>query len=243
MKTILDDFGFERDIAGNGKIAIEKLKANPYDIILMDLQMPEMNGFETTDYIRNQMHSAIPIIALTADVTTVDLAKCKSVGMNDYIAKPIDERVLYSKIVGLVKKNANLKLNDASDEVHPENKTARCIDLNYLIHRTKSDPALMMEMITLYLEQTPPLVVAMKESFLKEDWTGLHAAVHKMIPSFAIMGINSNFEDMAKKLKEYAGNQKLTDDIPNMVIQLENICAQACIDLKEEYNSIKNANP
>lgn len=104
MKTILDDFGFERDIASNGKIAIEKLQKKSYDIILMDLQMPEMNGFEATEYIRNTMNSKIPIIALTADVTTIDLAKCKAVGMNDYIAKPIDEKLLYDKIVELVKK-------------------------------------------------------------------------------------------------------------------------------------------
>jgi chemotaxis methyl-accepting protein methylase/signal transduction histidine kinase/chemotaxis response regulator CheB len=104
MKTILDDFGFERDIASNGKIAIEFLQNNSYDIILMDLQMPEMNGFEASEYIRTKMNSKIPIIALTADVTTVDLAKCKAVGLNDYIAKPIDEKILYDKIIELVKK-------------------------------------------------------------------------------------------------------------------------------------------
>lgn len=104
MKTILDDFGFERDIASNGKIAIELLQTKSYDIILMDLQMPEMNGFEATAYIRTKMNSKIPIIALTADVTTVDLAKCKAVGLNDYIAKPIDEKILYDKIIELVKK-------------------------------------------------------------------------------------------------------------------------------------------
>ncbi|RTY95402.1 response regulator, partial [Flavobacterium bomense] len=104
MKTLLDDFGFERDIAENGAIALEKIKEKTYDIILMDLQMPVMNGFEATEYIRNTMNSTIPIIALTADVTTVDLAKCKAVGMNDYIAKPVDERILYNKIIGLVKK-------------------------------------------------------------------------------------------------------------------------------------------
>ncbi|TDE44410.1 response regulator [Flavobacterium rhamnosiphilum] len=103
MKTILDDFGFERDIADNGKIAIEKLLVKSYDIILMDLQMPVMNGFETTEYIRNTMNLKIPIIALTADVTTVDLEKCKAVGMNDYIAKPIDEKLLFTKIVELTK--------------------------------------------------------------------------------------------------------------------------------------------
>ncbi|MBC7413193.1 MAG: response regulator, partial [Bacteroidia bacterium] len=99
MKTILIDFGFEFDFANNGKIAIEKLKNDTYDIILMDLQMPEMNGFEATEYIRNVMKSQIPIIALTADVTSVDVEKCKAFGMNDYISKPIDEKLLYIKIV------------------------------------------------------------------------------------------------------------------------------------------------
>ncbi len=104
MMTILEDFGFECDIAANGLLAIEKLEAKSYDIILMDLQMPEMNGFEATDYIRNTMNSKIPIIALTADVTTVDLSKCTAVGMNDYISKPVDEQLLHSKIVDLLKR-------------------------------------------------------------------------------------------------------------------------------------------
>ena len=104
MKTLLHDFGFEVDMADNGKIAIEKLQTKYYDIILMDLQMPIMNGFETTEYIRNTMFSKIPIIALSADVTTVDLEKCKAVGMTDYITKPVDEKILYSKIIGLVQK-------------------------------------------------------------------------------------------------------------------------------------------
>jgi len=104
MKIILDDFKFKYDIADNGKIAIEKMQTETYDIILMDLQMPEMNGFEATEYIRNTMKSKIPIIALTADVTTVDVGKCKAVGMNDYISKPLDEKLLYLKIIDLLKK-------------------------------------------------------------------------------------------------------------------------------------------
>ena len=108
IKIILSDFGFEHEIVRNGKIAIEKLQTNTYDIILMDLQMPEMNGYEATDYIRKTMKSQIPIIALTADVTTADISKCKKFGMDDYISKPINENLLYSKIVELVrKKNQN----------------------------------------------------------------------------------------------------------------------------------------
>jgi PAS domain S-box-containing protein len=242
MKTLLDDFGFERDIAANGKIAIEKLQAKSYDLILMDLQMPEMNGFEATEYIRNTMNSQIPIIALTADVTTVDLAKCKAVGMNDYIAKPVDERVLYSKIMSLIKRPLLPLPGAAPDISHIESKAARCIDLAYLIRRTKSDPKLMMEMISLYLEQTPPLISTMKQSLIDKDWTGLHGAVHKMIPSFSIMGISTDFESMAKKVQEYASTRQQADGIQDMVLQLEKICTRACIELTEEYNLIKSTN-
>ena len=237
MKTLLDDFGFEREIAANGKIAIEKLQKKAYDIILMDLQMPEMNGFEATKYIRDTMNLSIPIIALTADVTTVDLAKCKTVGMNDYIAKPVDERLLYSKIVSLVKKITVIKLEE---NIMNEDKTVKCIDLEYLMHRTKSNPDLMMEMISLYLEQTPPLIKAMKDSFDKKDWQTLYAAVHKMIPSFSIVGIHTDFEAMAKKIQEFANTQTLNDEMQDLVLQLETVCTQACKELEGELNRIKN---
>lgn len=240
MKTLLDDFGFERDIANNGKIALEKLETKSYDIILMDLQMPEMNGFEATEYIRNRMNSKIPIIALTADVTTVDLAKCKAVGMNDYIAKPVDERLLYKKIVELVKKPMLLKHKKHEQDSGGQIKKTKCTDLNYLIGRTKSDPALMMEMISLYLEQTPPLIAAMKQSLKDKDWILLQAAAHKMIPSFSIMGISPDYENIAIQVKEYAVSQEQTDGIQFLLLQLENICEQACLELEEEYNTIKN---
>ena len=104
IKIILSDFGFEYEIAENGKVAIEKMQTNRYDIILMDLQMPEMNGFQATEYIRKTLKSPIPIIALTADVTTVNVSKCKEFGMDDYISKPINENLLYNKIMELVRK-------------------------------------------------------------------------------------------------------------------------------------------
>lgn len=104
IKIILEDFGFECDIAENGKVVLLKLQEKEYDIILMDIQMPEMNGFEATDHIRNTMNSKIPIIALTADVTSIDIEKSIKVGMNDYISKPIDEKLLYSKITAQINK-------------------------------------------------------------------------------------------------------------------------------------------
>jgi PAS domain S-box-containing protein len=239
MKTILDDFGFEREIAENGKITVEKTEKSHFDVILMDLQMPEMNGFEATAYIRNVLKSDIPIIALTADVTTTDLAKCKAVGMNDYISKPVDERVLYTKIINIVNQTRTDK-EDVEIAVEYVIKS-KCTNLDYLNLRTKSNPKLMMEMISLYLEQTPPLINAMKQSLKDRHWGLLYASVHKIIPSFAIMGMNHDFENIAKKVQEFAGSQQQTDGIQEMVLKLETVCLQACDELKEDYLIMKNA--
>lgn len=247
MKTLLDDFGFDSDIAGNGIIALEKMQTKKYDLILMDLQMPEMNGFETTEYIRNQMKSKVPIIALTADVTTVDLDKCKAVGMDDYIAKPVDEKLLYSKMVGYLKKTQDTKeTKDTKETIEPKARELaktiqiKCTNLNYLNTRTKSNRVLMMEMISLYLEQTPPLISEMKQSMVDKDWKSLHASVHKMIPSFSIMGISEDYENMARKVQEFAISQRQSDNISEMVVKLEEVCLQACAELKAEFNTIKN---
>lgn len=237
MKTLLDDFGFERDIAENGKIAIEKLQKNYYDIILMDLQMPVMNGFDATEYIRNTLKLKIPIIALTADVTTVDLAKCKAVGMNDYIAKPVDERLLYGKIVGIVK---NKRIPKAIKSPTKKIKI-KCTNLDFLNIRTKSNPKLMMEMIAIYLEQTPPLIDAMKQGVQDKNWDLLGAAAHKIIPSFSIMGMSPELENVSKRIQDAAKANQFTDEIAQMVIQIETICKQACEELEIEFNIIKNA--
>lgn len=237
MKTVLDDFGFECEIATNGKIAIEKLQKNTYDIILMDLQMPEMNGFEATEYIRKQMKLTLPIIALTADVTTVDLAKCKSVGMNDYISKPVDERLLYSKLIGFIKKPVAIIENKTVRKKHTQ--YIKYVDLSYLTKLTKANPKLMSEMINAYIKQTPPLVDLMKQSFKDKNWKLLKATTHKMIPSFAIMGIHPEFTELAKKVQEYAEELERSIELNDLVEQLEEVCKQSLIELKNELLNIK----
>jgi PAS domain S-box-containing protein len=236
MKTLLDDYGFEHDMAGNGKVAINMLQENSYDVVLMDLQMPEMNGFEAAKYIRFILKSQIPIIALTADVTTADLEKCKTMGMNDYISKPVDERLLYKKIVEVLKKT--------SPPPNAPSVTGRtkCVDLTYLYKRTKANPELMMEMIDLYLEQTPSLISKMKQSLSDQDWSSLYTSAHKIIPSFSIMGINKENEDLARKIQEYSTSKENLDVIPELVLKLDAVCSKACEELKEEYDYIQKSN-
>jgi len=244
MKTILNEFGFEFDVASNGKIAIEKLQNKTYDLILMDLQMPEMNGFEATEHIRNKMNSKIPIIALTADVTTVDLAKCRSVGMNDYLSKPVDDRLLYNKIVEFVKNPSYERNEETLENSYSQSENLKFVNLNNLSRRTKSDPKLMMEMISLYLNQTPSLIAAMKQGLHDKDYPALQSAVHKMVPSFSIMGISKDFENIAKKVQEDVDNiQRHRHGMPDLVLQLEKVCNEACKELEAEFNAIKKANP
>jgi HPt (histidine-containing phosphotransfer) domain-containing protein len=98
----------------------------------------------------------------------------------------------------------------------------------------------MMEMISLYLEQTPPLIRTMKQSLDTQDWNLLNSTIHKLIPSFSIVGITTDFENMAKKVQEYAGTRQQTGRIHDLVLQLEDICNQACMELEEEFDMIKN---
>ncbi len=234
MKTILDDFGFEYDIAENGKIAIENLKEYHYDIVLMDLQMPVMNGFDTTNYIRNTLKSSIPIIALSADVTSTNVEKCLAAGMNDYIAKPIDDNVLYRKILTIIKKPEQRIDLETIENYEP--KTQKCTDMGYLNSLTKSNPKLMTEMINVYLNQTPVLINSIKKSWLNQDLDTLKSAVHKLIPSFKIVGIDKKYEEIARKI----GDEFLIAKCQNWVLELENVCLQAVEELKIELNNLKN---
>ncbi|MCZ2483678.1 PAS domain S-box protein [Aquirufa nivalisilvae] len=97
-KTVITNFGFQLDIANNGKDGIELLKQKSYDLILMDLQMPEMDGYQATKYIRNEMKSDIPIIAMTAHSLVGEQQKCFDIGMNGYVSKPYKQQELLQKI-------------------------------------------------------------------------------------------------------------------------------------------------
>ncbi|MCH8904109.1 MAG: response regulator [Bacteroidetes bacterium] len=106
MTKMLEGPDIDLDIAENGQICVDKLRARDYDVILMDCQMPELNGYEATIAIRKELDAPkneIPIIALTASVTAEETGKCFDVGMNDFVAKPVDANILFSTII----KNVN----------------------------------------------------------------------------------------------------------------------------------------
>ncbi len=102
VKKVLEKGGCEMDIASNGLEALHYLQSKTYDVVLMDVQMPEMDGYETTQYIRNKLAAPqcnIPIIAMTAHAFGDDVSRCISAGMSDYISKPFKAETLYLKLL------------------------------------------------------------------------------------------------------------------------------------------------
>jgi CheY-like chemotaxis protein len=99
---LFEKFGYKADPVNNGHEAIEALKKNPYDIVFMDVQMPEMDGFEATEIIRSPgsgvLNYNVPIIAMTAHAMKGDEQKCIDLGMNDYLSKPIEPQILLEKL-------------------------------------------------------------------------------------------------------------------------------------------------
>lgn len=243
IKTLLNDFGFKSEYASNGKIAIDMLAAKKaagetlFDIVLMDLQMPVMDGFEATENIRKTLGLTIPILALSADVTTVDLEKCKASGLDDYITKPVDENELLYKIMRLIK-NSTVK-NEKNNKPNDINTVEESVDLTQLKLRTKGNLALQSEVITLFLSQTPELVKQMVLSLKSQDLVGLKSAIHKMIPSFSILGLKSDPEKLAREVLEFL-TLKDNDKAVELVSQLKNICDRSCESLKNEIVLIQN---
>ena len=100
VAKVTNDFGFDLDIAEDGQAAIDKLIQNEYDLVLMDLEMPIMNGYETTTYIRSKMgtKSNIPIIVVSCKSDLGEAAKCMLLGANSYMAKPFNSKELLCEI-------------------------------------------------------------------------------------------------------------------------------------------------
>lgn len=105
VRDLLKPYKPELKIADNGKVALEMIKDEKFDIVLMDIQMPVMDGYEATRHIREDENlKELPIIAMTANVMSDDIKKTMEVGMNDHIGKPINQYEMFKKIAKWVSK-------------------------------------------------------------------------------------------------------------------------------------------
>ena len=234
-QTIINDFGFESDTADNGKIAIELLEKNEYDVILMDLQMPEMNGWDATTYIRNNMKpqkAITPIIAVTADITKRDVDRCKEVGIDEYVSKPINEAELLKKIIHLV--------NKKHKEIENQQETTKICNLEYLSNRFHNKPKLLKEMLEIILKELPPAIKQLGIAIANNDWKGLSLKIHSIKPTLLLMGLPKEIISISKQIEENAEKEEHLDLVPAQFIKLEKALEKGCKELEAELKTIKN---
>ncbi|MCE3296125.1 MAG: hybrid sensor histidine kinase/response regulator [Crocinitomicaceae bacterium] len=119
------------------------------------------------------------------------------------------------------------------------NDATTYIDLSNLKRLTKSDPSLMMELITVYLEQTPTMIQVIRQSLADKNGELLKATIHKMIPSLNIMGVDPGYERLARKVQEYDYSKGFTSEVEDMALKLEQIFTGICVELQQVFEELQ----
>lgn len=227
-RHILEAFGAAVIIANNGSEALDYLRKQDFDCILMDVQMPEMDGVEATRHIRrldDPAKSGIPIIALTANTQPTDLERYQDAGMDDYLPKPFDDKQLLEAILR--------RPAEAIAEAKPAASFARLYDLTMIRSVSGGDPAFLKKMILLFIDTVPQNVKELVESGHSANWDQAARMAHKLKSTVDSMGIKSLRED----IRTVEANAKSKTDLQNIPVLIAHIdrVVKECIDqLREE---------
>ncbi|MBP7687251.1 MAG: PAS domain S-box protein [Thermoflexales bacterium] len=186
---MLRKMGYRADVAGNGLEVLEALERQPYDVVLMDVQMPELDGLETTRRIRAPGRTGFNqprIIAMTANAMQGDREVCLDAGMDDYLSKPIQVKELQA---ALERWGQNLCPIEpaAPDEPPAMIDWSKLDDLRAL--QADGDGDFALEMVNLYLESVPALIDAIRQSIAAADAPGLQRNAHTLKGSSASLGV------------------------------------------------------
>ncbi len=227
------------DIAENGKIVLEKLKENAYDLILMDVQMPELNGLDATRIVRKMDApiSEIPILAFTAYATTGDAEKCIEAGMDDYISKPVSPEILCIKIIELLK--AKGYFSDERVEkihaIHPDST----INLSYFHTITEEDNELKIKMMRILLDETPEEIAQLQNHLKNSNWEGVRAVAHKMKSGMQFLGLDASLE-LVKSIELSAKEKTNLQNLPEKINTVVLSCEAALQQLETELLKIQS---
>jgi len=187
--NILKKWNCRLGTAENGYIATEKLKKGKYDLVLMDVQMPVMDGMEATKVIRKNFPdpvNKIPIIALTANVLEGDPEKYKKAGMNGYLSKPFQPKVLYDTI----REYTNISTKSKKSLHSVAKNTEQLVDLTFLKKMSDDDHDFIKDLIKAFIQSTPNSISELKSHYENKEWDKLSNTAHKIKPSVKLMGMS-----------------------------------------------------
>jgi len=214
---LLEKMGHGVSVAEDGKKALEAMAQGNFDMVMMDVQMPVMDGFEATSIIRNQEEGTgthVPIVAMTAHAMKGDRERCLESGMDGYVSKPIDMQELYETIDNL------FPMTKGDEEpVHCTERGEGIIRREALLETVAGDVDLLRELVELFVDDSLRLVDRIRQAVMRKDADGLEKAAHELKDSVL------NFEakkvaDIAQALETMGRNRDLTQ-AQNIVAELE----------------------
>lgn len=209
----LNNWGCKTIVTDNGTYGLELIHNQKIDLILMDLRMPGMTGFDITKQIRNSTNKAIntiPIIALSADFTSTDKEQFNTLRINDFILKPFKPNELFEKI----KKNINETISDLDDtiEIHANSNIdgeARLVNFEPVLEDCMGKVDLLEELIQLFTTNILEFTGKTKESLLEYDFEGILFAVHKIKNSLSMLRLKSLLEIVEQMSREAGSNKDI----------------------------------
>jgi PAS domain S-box-containing protein len=205
----LEKLGYQADAVANGAEAIEALQRSEYDLVLMDCEMPTMDGFEATHRIRESSHSHVPIIALTASAMSGDRARCIREGMDNYLAKPVDLRhladVLAKWCLGPAPQST-VKTVGHDDPI----QAAAVFDAAALLNRLMGDRQLASTIVQGFLQDFPSQLNTLRQRFNEADRPGVRRQAHTLKGSAAAVSAN-RLSAIALKMEQAASAADLDD--------------------------------
>lgn len=237
MKYLLKEWDLDFDIVNNGEEAIKALQQKKYSMVLMDIQMPQMDGYSATRKIRNELKSDIPIIAMTAHAMAGEREKCLSYGMNEYIPKPIREIELLKIISNILKTNKGTAGRQNENDNISEYK-GNVLDLGYLKEISRGNVAFEVNMIEQFLQQVPGELEALQDTFNKQNYAETAQIAHNMRSSVSFMGLTEKLDHYLTHIEINAAVQEENKYTREKIMTVNRICQQAIHEAKEYLERI-----
>jgi PAS domain S-box-containing protein len=229
-QAIIEKWGAKIVTAEDGLQAIEKLKAETFDLILMDIQMPVMDGITAAVKIRNELKIDTPILALTANVIKGIIERCEAAGMQGYVSKPFDEKELLSKIILTISRKAEPEPQKASPE--------RIVwDLSRLSKMADNDKQMIRKMVLKFLEVTPDYMQELLNATRANDLKKINQTAHKLISSVNLVAMDF-LRDLNWQIEQNSFLKQDVEKIPDLVHEFSRYYDLLIKQLSEEVDRI-----
>jgi signal transduction histidine kinase/DNA-binding NarL/FixJ family response regulator len=224
------------DVAVNGRDAVEAVQKKNYDVVLMDIQMPVMDGVAATQAIRQTLPAPardVKIIAMTANVLQEDVQLYLATGMNAYVSKPFQTEELLLKIANVLENKNDTMAPQEHKPVEPVLPPLpdQVTDMQFLRQFTGNNPEKINKYVNMFLENGPRLLKQITEALAVGDFPTIKIAAHSMKPQLSYMGVKEDISHIFM-IEQSAGESAHQDRLPQLVTNLIRVCEKAFEELR-----------